>query len=278
MYVQKNIFLNQIKPMDISKLLDRFNSKKLRPITGMVIAEVMLFLFSIESLIEWFNISPKLFIFFFVLSCIFVFVLIHYIKQPEGERSWIKAMIQPLVYLRTILFLVFFGIIFLLYVATLPPYKVIAITAYEEKQFSKPMLIRFSKQPFLDSLTEELQTFIGPQYRVKVDDNVDTNFKYSRLIIVPGIFDHEKAVETIIKLEERLAYFCDSKEEHQMPNFAVLYTQLKNEESKRQGTKPPVHVDCEYIKKQIVFLDSSKNTRESAWQRFWNNLKYILNI
>jgi hypothetical protein len=267
MYVQKNIFLNQIKPMDISKLLDRFNTKKLRPITGMVIAEVMIFLFSIESLIEWFNISPKLFIVFFVLSCLFVFVLIHYIKQPEGERSWFKAMIQPLVYLRTILFLLFFGIIFLLYVATLPPYKVIAITAYEEKQFSKPMLIRFSKQPFLDSLTEELQTLIGPQYRVKVDDNVDKESKNSRLIIVPGIFDHEKAVETIMKLEERLNFFYTSSEEYQIPKFGELYRDLLG---KNAGFNK--------IKKEILFVDSSKINQESAWRRFWNNLKYILNI
>ena len=253
--------------MDISKLLDRFNSKKLRPITGMVIAEVMIFLFSIESLIEWFNISPKLFILLFVLSCIFVFVVIHYIKQPEGERSWRKAMSQPLVYLRTTLFLLFFGIIFLLYVATLPPYKVIAITAYEEKQFSESKLVMFTDQSYLDELSEEVQTLIGPQYRVKVDDNVDTNFKNSRLIIVPGIFDHEKAVETIIKLEERLAYFCGSDEERQIPNFAYLYKRLNHD-----------HLDIEFIKKQIVFMDSSKINQESTWRRFWNNLKYILNI
>lgn len=253
--------------MDISKLLDRFNTKKLRPITGMVIAEVMLFLFSIESLIEWFNISPKLFIFFFVLSCIFVFVLIHYIKQPEGERSWLKAMSQPLVYLRTTLFLMFFGIIFLLYVATLPPYKVIAITGYRENQFSESKLIEFTKESYLDELSEEVKTLIGPQYQVKVDDNVDTNFKNSRLIIVPGIFDHEKAVETIMKLEERLNFFYSSSEERQIPKFGELYKAI-------YGEKP----NFNKIKKEILFVDSSKINQESAWRRFWNNLKYILNI
>ena len=272
--------------MDISKLLDRFNSKKLRPITGMVIAEVMLFLFSIESLIEWFNISPKLFILFFVLSCLFVFVLIHYIKQPEGERSWIKAMIQPLVYLRTILFLVFFGIIFLLYVATLPPYKVIAITAYEEKQFSKPMLIRFSKQPFLDSLTEELQTFIGPQYRVKVDDNVDTNFKNSRLIIVPGIFDHEKAVETIMKLEERLDYYLLSDEEQQVPGLHDLY-ELKFEvdAARKENLIKKFGKGNEYAKTEIQFtdkknfkLDAGNETYQDKIDRWFSNIKYTLNL
>jgi hypothetical protein len=253
--------------MDISKLLDRFNSKKLRPITGMVIAEVMIFLFSIESLIEWFNISPKLFIVFFVLSCLFVFVLIHYIKQPEGERSWIKAMIQPLVYLRTILFLLFFGIIFLLYVATLPPYKVIAITAYEEQQFSESELVKYTEEAYLDELSEEVQTLIGPQYRVKVDDNVKDTSKKSRLIIVPGIFDHEKAVETIMKLEERLNFFYTSSEEYQIPKFGELYRALLG---KNAGFNK--------IKKEILFVDSSKINQESKWRRFWNNLKYILNI
>jgi len=238
----------------------------------MVIAEVMLFLFSIESLIEWFNISPKLFIVFFVLSCLFVFVLIHYIKQPEGERSWLKAMIQPLVYLRTILFLVFFGIIFLIYVATLPPYKVIAITEYRENQFSEKNLVMYTNQADLDELSEEVQTLIGPQYQVKVDDNVGDTAIKSRLIIVPGIFDHEKAVETIMKLEERLAYFCGSKEEHQIPNFGCLYKRLKELEFHKDD------LDIEFIKNQIVFMDSSNNTEESKWRRFWNNLKYTLNI
>lgn len=253
--------------MDISKLLDRFNSKKLRPITGMVIAEVMIFLFSIESLIEWFNISPKLFILLFVLSCIFVFVVIHYIKQPEGERSWRKAMSQPLVYLRTTLFLLFFGIIFLLYVATLPPYKVIAITEYRENQFSKKNLVMYTNQADLDELSEEVQTLIGPQYRVKVDDNVKDTSKKSRLIIVPGIFDHEKAVETIMKLEERLNFFYSSSEERQIPKFGELYKAI-------YGEKP----NFNKIKKEILFVDSSNINQESTWRRFWNNLKYTLNI
>ena len=253
--------------MDISKLLDRFNSKKLRPITGMVIAEVMIFLFSIESLIEWFNISPKLFIVFFVLSCLFVFVLIHYIKQPEGERSWRKAMLQPLVYLRTTLFLLFFGIIFLLYVATLPPYKVIAITEYRENQFSEKNLVMYTNQADLDELSEEVQTLIGPQYRVKVDDNVKDTSKKSRLIIVPGIFDHEKAVETIMKLEERLNFFYSSSEERQIPKFGELYKAI-------YGEKP----NFNKIKKEILFVDSSNINQESTWRRFWNNLKYTLNI
>lgn len=253
--------------MDISKLLDRFSSKRLRPITGMVIAEVMIFLFSIESLIEWFNISPKLFILLFVLSCIFVFVLIHYIKQPEGERSWLKAMSQPLVYLRATLFLVFFGIIFLLYVATLPPYKVIAVTEYREQQFSENKLVKFTNQAHLDGLSEEVQTLIGPQYRVRVDDNVKDTSKKSRLIIVPGIFDHEKAVETIMKLEERLDFFYSSSEERQIPNFGELYKEICGEK-----------VDFNKIKKEILFVDSSNENQESTWQRFWNNLKYTLNI
>lgn len=44
--------------MDIGKLLERFGSKKIRPLTAIVIAEVMLFLFSIETLIlSYFNIN-----------------------------------------------------------------------------------------------------------------------------------------------------------------------------------------------------------------------------
>ena len=272
--------------MDISKLLDRFNTKKLRPITGMVIAEVMIFLFSIESLIEWFNISPKLFIFFFVLSCIFVFVLIHYIKQPEGERSWLKAMSQPLVYLRTTLFLMFFGIIFLLYVATLPPYKVIAITGYRENQFSEKNLVMYTEQAYLDELSEEVQTLIGPQYRVKVDDNVDTKFKNSRLIIVPGIFDHEKAVETIMKLEERLDYFLLSDEEEQVPGLHDLYKiKFEVDVARKENLIKKFGKGNQYAKTQIQFtdkrdfkLDAGNEMHEDKIDRWFSNIKYTLNF
>ncbi len=256
--------------MDISKLLDRFNSKKLPPITVMVIAEVMLFLFSIESLIELFNISPKLFIIFFVISCFVVFLLIHYIKQPEGERSFPKAILQPVVYLRTIQSIVIFGIIFLTYAATRPEYKVIAITEYRINEFSKRKFKQFTNVAYLDTLSEEVQTLIGPQYRVEVDDNVDEKFKNSRLIIVPGIFDHEKAVETIMKLEDRLNFFYKSKEEKdQIPKFKQLYRALLGEDNMYNMRK---------IKKEILFVDSSNRNQKSTWRSIWNNLKYILNI
>lgn len=272
--------------MDISKLLDRFNSKKLRPITGMVIAEVMIFLFSIESLIEWFNISPKLFIVFFVLSCIFVFVLIHYIKQPEGERSWLKAMSQPLVYLRTTLFLMFFGIIFLIYVATLPPYKVIAITGYRENQFSESKLIEFTKESYLDELSEEVKTLIGPQYQVKVDDNVGDTAIKSRLIIVPGIFDHEKAVETIMKLEERLDYFLSSDEEEQVPGLHDLYEKKFDVDvDRKENLIKKFGKGNQYAKTQIQFtdkrdfkLDAGNEMHEDKIDRWFSNIKYTLNF
>jgi hypothetical protein len=253
--------------MDIGKLLERFGSKKIRPLTAIVIAEVMLFLFSIETLIEWFNISPKLFILFFILSCFIVFLIIHYIKQPEGERSWFNAFRKPQVFISTILSIMFFGIIFIIYVAFLPEYKVIAITGYREGKFSEEPLNYFTKQANLDELSEEVQTLIGPQYRVKVDDNVDDTSKKSRLIIVPGIFDHEEAVETIMKLEERLNFFYSSNEEKQIPTFGKLYRTIYDDKS-----------DFIKIKKEILFVDSSNRNKESNWRRIWNNLKYILNI
>jgi acyl carrier protein len=253
--------------MDIGKLLERFGSKKIRPLTAIVIAEVMLFLFSIETLIEWFNISPKLFILFFILSCFFVFLIIHYIKQPEGERSWLNAFRKPKVFISTVLSIMFFGIIFIVYVACLPEYKVIAITGYRDGEFSKEPLKYFTKQANLDELSDEVQTLIGPQYRVKVDDNVDDTSKKSRLIIVPGIFDHEEAVETIMKLEERLNFFYSSNEENQIPTFGKLYRVIHK-------NKP----DFIKIKKEILFVDSSDRNKESNWRRIWNNLKYILNI
>jgi|GEM_PF-1034914 len=272
--------------MDISKLLDRFNSKKLRPITGMVIAEVMIFLFSIESLIEWFNISPKLFILLFVLSCIFVFVLIHYIKQTEGERSWLKAMSQPLVYRGTTLFLVFFGIIFLIYVTTLPPYKVIAITEYREQQFSESKLVMFTNQANLDELSEEVQTLIGPQYQVKVDDNVDKNSKNSRLIIVPGICDHEKAVETIMKLEERLDYFLLSDEEEQVPGlYDLYYKKFEVDAARKENLIKKFGKGSQYAKTQIQFTDKKNRkvnignaTVQDKIDRWFTNIKYTLNF
>lgn len=258
--------------MDVSKLQERLTPKKIKPIAAIVIVEVMLFLFSFESMLEWFNISPKLFILFMVIASYMVFVVIHYIRQPEDKQSVIQSAMQPLVLGRVVLSIVVFASFFVLYVICLPEYKVIAITGYSEGQFSKSKLEMFTNQAYLDELSKEVQTFIGPQYRVKVDDNVrDTSMK-SRLIVVPGIFNHEKAVETIIKLEERLAYFCDSEEEHQMPNFADLYKKLKKVEFNKDD------LDIVFIKKQIAFLDSSNNIKQSAWRRFWNKLKYILNI
>ena len=73
--------------MDIGKLLERFGSKKIRPLTAIVIAEVMLFLFSIETLIEWFNIHPIVFFSFFVLASFLVFSILQFIKQPQEEKS-----------------------------------------------------------------------------------------------------------------------------------------------------------------------------------------------
>ena len=122
----------------------------------------------------------------------------------------------------------------------------------------------------MDELTVEVQALIGPQYRVKVDDNVVDKSIKSRLIIVPGIFDHEKAVETIMKLEDRLYFFCDSEEEHQIPSFASLYNAIHK-------TKK---INFKLAKEEILFTDSFNmdSEQEGMWIRIWNNLKYILNI
>jgi hypothetical protein len=84
---------------------------------------------------------------------------------------------------------------------------------------------------------------------------------------VPGIFDHEEAVETIMKLEERLNFFYSSNEEKQIPTFGKLYRTIYDDKS-----------DFIKIKKEILFVDSSNRNKESNWRRIWNNLKYILNI
>jgi len=272
--------------MDVSKLQERLTPKKIKPIAAIVIVEVMLFLFSFESMLEWFNISPKLFILFMVIASYMVFVVIHYIRQPEVERLWGKAMLQPIVYLRTILFLVFFGIIFLIYAATLPEYKIIAITGYSKNQFSNSGLEKFTNQASLDELSKEVQNLIGPQYRVKVDDNVRDTSKKSRLIVVPGIFNHEKAVETIMKLEERLDYFLSSDEEKQVPTLSDLYKIKFDIDKKRNET----HLKSfgkgkEYAKTQIQFTDKKDSklndgnvTSMDRINRWINNIKYTLNL
>ena len=78
--------------MHLAKLLEPFDAKKIRPITTIVIAEVMLFLFSIDTLIEWFNIHPLTFFLVFVAACITVFTILQFIKQPQGNRSWRKSI------------------------------------------------------------------------------------------------------------------------------------------------------------------------------------------
>jgi hypothetical protein len=70
-----------------------------------------------------------------------------------------------------------------------------------------------------------------------------------------------------MKLEERLNFFYTSSEEYQIPKFGELYRALLG---KNAGFNK--------IKKEILFVDSSKINQESKWRRFWNNLKYILNI
>ena len=94
--------------MDVAKLLERFDSKKLRPLTAIVIVEIMLFLFSIETLIEWFNIHPIVFFLFFVMSSVLVFSILQYIKQSPEQKSWFKAVSQWLVFVRTIMAIIVF--------------------------------------------------------------------------------------------------------------------------------------------------------------------------
>ena len=95
--------------MDVAKLLERFDSKKLRPLTAIVIVEIMLFLFSIETLIEWFNIHPFVFFIFFVIASILVFSILQYIKQSPEQKSWCKAIFQWLFLVRTTMAIFFFS-------------------------------------------------------------------------------------------------------------------------------------------------------------------------
>lgn len=253
--------------MDLAKILERFETKKIRPITTIVIAEVMLFLFSIETLIEWFNIHPKTFFFFFVSACFTVFTILQFIKQPQGNRSWMKSIFQLGVLARTFFSIVLFCLLFILYVIFIVPnYRVIAITKFEKNQFNTKMK-DISKKETLKELSSEIQLIIGEQYSVKIDDNVKQGFENSRLIIVPGIFQNEKALETLIKLEERIKYFIESKEEKEIPNLAVLWKKL--------GCKSSFNE----IKKQIGFMRDNAIVNENNWyNEQWNKFKFILNF
>lgn len=282
--------------MDFAKLIDRFSGKKFRPIASIVVAEIMLFLFSIESLIEWFNIYPKLFFLFYFLACFSVFIVLDILKQPADQKSWLKAALKPFVWGRTILSFVLLLVFFAVYIAVIPEYKVIAITAFEKGQFNKKELIFFTKNEALDELSYEIQTLIGPQYRVKLDDNLEGDDINSRLVIEPGIFDREKAVETIQKLEERVAYFLSSKEEHQIPLLSHLFDK-RNEASSNMADL------IEFSRKEIQFTDglvgNNKNEgklyevndkshkyqfsrEQKSWEyklnQWFNKFKYILNI
>ena len=149
--------------MDVAKLLERFDSKKLRPLTAIVIVEIMLFLFSIETLIEWFNIHPFVFFIFFVIASILVFSILQYIKQSPEQKSWCKAIFQWLFLVRTTMAIFFFFLLFVLYVIfVVPDYRVIAITDFKQGQFEKEkLLIPFTKQEKLDRLSAEIQALIG---------------------------------------------------------------------------------------------------------------------
>jgi hypothetical protein len=258
--------------MDIAKLLERFDSKKLRPLTTIVIVEVMLFLFSIETLIEWFNIHQIVFFLFFVMASVLVFSIHQYIKQSPEQKSWCKAMFQWLVLVRTILAIIIFLLLFVLYVIFIvPDYRVIAITDLEDRQFeTNKLLTDFTKQERLDTLSAEIQALLGDQYSVKIDDFVYKNKKNSRLIIVPGIFNKEKAVETLMKLEERIEFFINSDEEMEIPQLALLW--------KNKGCVKKNKLDIDKIKSQIGFMSGTNNNSKeiSCFAQQWNKFKFII--
>jgi len=256
--------------MDIGKLLERFDSKKIRPLTALVIVEVMLFLFSIETLIEWFNIHPIVFFCFFVLASFLVFSILQFIKQSPEQKSWIKAIFQKLVFIRTTMAIIVFFLLFVLYVIlVVPDYRVIAITDCVEKQFNNDKqnnLKKYNEKETLNALSNEIKALIGNQYRVKIDNNVTKKFKNSRLIIVPGIFDKEKAVETLMKLEERIEFFHKSHEETEIPNLSKLW--------KEKGCKK-----LEETKAQIGFMNGINDVEQISWYNHqFNKFKYIINF
>jgi hypothetical protein len=148
-----------------------------------------------------------------------------------------------------------------------PNYRVISITKFEKNQFNNIEKGKYSKKETLKELSSEIQLIIGEQYSVNIDDNVKQGFENSRLIIVPGIFQNEKALETIIKLEDGIKFFIESKEEKEIPNLAVLW---KNLGCKSSFPK---------IKKQIGFMRDNAIANENNWfNEQWNKFKYILNF
>ena len=254
--------------MDVAKLLERFDSKKLRPLTAIVIVEIMLFLFSIETLIEWFNIHPIVFFLFFVMSSVLVFSILQYIKQSPEQKSWFKAVSQWLVFVRTIMAIIVFLLLFVLYVIfVVPDYRVIAITDCKQGQFEKEkLLIPFTKQETLDRLSAEIQALIGDQYRVKIDKIVNKDYENSRLIIVPGIFNKEKAVETLMKLEERIEFFNSSPEEEEITNLIGLWKAKKCDNIIK-------------IKAQIGFMGGATSLNQiSYFAKQWNKFTFIINF
>jgi hypothetical protein len=238
--------------MEFTKIFGHLKSIKTKPFLFLVILELMVFLFSIESLIELVNIYPKLFFVFFIAASSLVFILLNYLNQKENPKSIRKALFSIVVFKRVFATLFLFMFFFIIYLIFLPDYKVIAITNFEQGRFVKADSL-FKRPQYINELSEEIRTLIGDKYRVKIDDNVKPGNENSRLIIVPGIFDHEIAVETIMKLEERAEFFLYSKDESQIP---LLYDLWKKDVKKliRNRTELIDSVRLS-MKKNVSFTD-----------------------
>jgi beta-xylosidase len=214
-------------------------------------------------------------------------LILQYLKQPEGEKNWKITLIQPIVYLRTIASLFVFILLFIIYViALVPDYKVIAITKFQKRQFKDSShLVPFTNDIMLERLSNEVKGLIGSQYSVKVDDNVEEKNVFSRLIIVPGIFDNETAVETLMKFESRVEFFYQSTEEHEITSLASLWKKMNLTSIKRkkgnQFMKEQVGFMKEqvgFMKEQVGFMKTDQNEPISEVDKFFNKLKYIINI
>jgi hypothetical protein len=114
----------------------------------------------------------------------------------------------------------------------------------------------------IDSSQRDVVTL---QKTLKVLGYTKNNFK------ITGIFDNETAVETLMKFESRVEFFYQSAEEHEITSLASLWKKMNPNSIKRKKGN-------QFMKEQVGFMQTDQNEPISEVDKFFNKLKYIINI
>lgn len=254
--------------MDFSKIAARFSGIKIKPNASIVIIESMVFLFSIESLIEMFNIHPILCFVIFLVASLSVFIVLHYIKQNPEEKSWLSAVFNRKIFAQTLFSLLFLILFFGAYIElTRKDYRIITIASFSSDQ--KDLYEKIKAPDSLALLSKELKSLIGETYSLKIiqpSAQNKTKGNY-RVIVVPGIFDRHEALLKVKNLEEHVAYLLSQKEEREIPCMCRLWKKYE-----------PRKLELKEVIPQIHLLAENDEDEYNPWNQFWNRLKYTINV